>query len=108
MNGVALVYARSAQDGDAADSTAAAVNVDRGKLAEQREMMYLVMTSSLARIQLYNDEERMMKATTFWTRIASQRSLQLSLSKWLKAASIALVMVTGSTEDERAFSTLGL
>lgn len=80
--------------------------LDRAKLQQQREMMFMVMTSSLSRIELYTDEERQVKATTFWTRLASRRSLKIALSEWLKAASIALVMVTGSTEDERAFSTL--
>jgi hypothetical protein len=44
--------------------------------------------------------------TRLWRSIDAKSFLRHSLSKWLIVAEIAIVMVLGSVEDERKFSTV--
>jgi hypothetical protein len=74
-----------------------------GKLLLQCDTMADAMFSCLLAICQYSSADAADQAITFWTRLATHKSLCVSASEWFKAASIALTLMAVSVEDERLF-----
>lgn len=58
-------------------------------------------------MSMLEGEERQMPATVFWRQL-SKLPIRREVPVWVKMAEIVLVMVPGSVEEERMFSTAKL
>jgi hypothetical protein len=79
--------------------------LDAHKLDDQ-ESLFLCTMESNARKIMEGDVKTLNPLTKLWRVVDTSSMLRHGLSEYLKLAEIATVLVLGSVEDERTFSTL--
>jgi hypothetical protein len=79
--------------------------LDARKLIEQ-ELLFICTMESNAKKTMDDDVKSLNPLTKLWRMIDGNTMLRYGLSEYLKLAEVAIVLVLGSVEDERTFSTL--
>jgi hypothetical protein len=79
--------------------------LDARRLSEQESLFMCTMESNAKRI-MDGDVKTVNPLTKLWRIIDASNMLRHGLSEYLTLAEIAIVLVLGSVEDERTFSTL--
>jgi hypothetical protein len=79
--------------------------MDARKLDDQESLFICTMESNAKKV-MEGDIKSINPLTKLWRVVDTSSMLQHGLSEYLKLAEIATVLVLGSVEDERTFSTL--